>query len=113
MKNLLLITFLLFPCISQAQIEWTEFSLHVLSSNLDAREFCVNFPGEQTFELVEFDRLVEGQVIVNANDREVLSHSGESINAVQTYQIQFTTNRVCIQYSTNEDFWIRFQISKK
>jgi len=111
MNKLFLISFLLFPTILNAQIEWTEFSIHILSSDLDEREFCVHFPDEQSFDLVEFDRLVEGSVMIKNNGRELLTHLGESIDAVQQYQVQFTSKSVCIQYSTNEDFWIRFQLS--
>lgn len=113
MRRFILITFLLFPLISDAQVEWTEFSLHVLSSQLDEREICVNFPNEQTFDLVEFDRLVQGSVTVKINSEIILTHSGESVDAVQPYPVIFSTDRVCILYSTNEDFWIRFQISPK
>lgn len=111
MLRFILISFLLFPLISDAQVEWTEFSIRVLSSQLDEREICINFPNEQTFDLVEFDRLVQGSVTVKINSEIILTHSGESVDAVQSYPVIFSTNRVCILYSTNEDFWIRFQIS--
>jgi len=113
LKKFLLISFLISPLISSAQIEWTEFSLHVLSSQLDERELCVHFPNEQTIDLVEFDRLVDGVCTIKVNNEEILTHNGESVNAVQQYKVQFTSNKVCIQYSTNEDFWIRFQIKNK
>lgn len=110
MNKLLLISFLLFPFIGNAQVEWTEFSIHILSSDLDDRELCVHFPDEQTFNLVEFDRLVEGVCTIKVNSEEILTHNGLAVNAIQQYQVQFTSNKVCIQYTTNDDFWIRFQI---
>lgn len=113
MKKLILITFLLFPYISQAQVEWTDFSIHIKSSNLEEKKICINFPIYQTFDLIEFDRLVEGSVIVKVDDEVIVNHNGESIDAIQSYQTIFSTKQVCLEVVTNDDFWIRFQIARK
>lgn len=113
MNKLLLISFLLFPILGHSQIEWTEFSLHVLNSHLDEKRICLDFPDSTSIDLIEFDRLVEGNVSISSNETSILIHNGESINAVQQYQVQFTTNHIWIIFATNEDFWIRFQISKR
>lgn len=112
MNKLFLITFLLFPIISQAQVEWTDFSIHIKSSNLEEKKVCINFPTNQTFDLIEFDRLVEGIVTVKVNEQTLIVHNGESIDAIQSYLIIFQTNQVCLEVVTNDDFWIRFQIAK-
>lgn len=118
MQKILLISFLLFPTIGSSQIEWTEFNIHVLSSNLSNKKFFIDFPGEQTIDLIEFDRLVDGVVIVQLeefadNDQEIVHHCGLSANVKQQYQVEFTTKRIWIEIATNEDFWIRFQIKTK
>lgn len=111
MRQLIILFLLLFPFIGHSQIEWTEFSLHVLSSQLDEKRICIDFPDSTTFDLIEFDRLVEGSVTIKSNDEILLIHNGESINAVQQYPIEFSTHQIWIIFTTNEDFWIRFQLS--